>query len=93
MVLLFPLISVFVDASSRRFTASSAMIAVALMTWIIPYIAPNYPMLCVLRSSVNVCIAIVDSMPLIADYVKKESRGLACCMTATFTGCFQVINF
>lgn len=93
MVLLFPLISVFVDTSSRSFTASSTMISVALMTWIIPYIAPNFPLLCILRASINVCIAIVDSMPLIADYVKKESRGLACCMTATFVGAFQIVNF
>ena len=50
-------------------------------------------MLCVIKASLTVCLAIVDSMPLIADYVKKESRGQACCMTATFVGGFQIVNF
>lgn len=66
---------------------------VALMTWIIPFVAPNFIMLCVLRSIVNVSLATVDSIPFVSDYVKKESRGLACTMTAIFTGIFQMINF
>ena len=69
------------------------MVLLALSIWIIPFVAPNFSMFCVLRSIITVFLATVDSIPFTADYVKKESRGQACSMNALFCGIFQVINF
>ena len=44
---------------------------------LIPYTAPNYPLLVFVKSLTFLLGSIVDAHPLIPDYVKSESRGKA----------------
>ena len=61
--------------------------SVALFT-VIPYTAPNYPLLVFVKSLTYVLGSVVDAHPLIPDYVKSESRGraVAIALVGTVTG-------
>ena len=93
LIMCIPFIAIFVDLNSRIVTSSFGMILCALLTWAIPHISPNYPALCFARAIITICLCLVDAIPFVSEYVKKESRGLACCMGALSVGIFQIINF
>ena len=50
-------------------------IALGIMTWMIPQTSPNFVTLCFIRSLVSLFTGFLIMNPLIADYIKSESRG------------------
>ena len=49
----------------------------ALFLWILPRTAPSFILLCVTRLLLGYCMGFCITNPLIADYIKNESRGKA----------------
>ena len=52
-------------------------IGVAVMNWLVPKTAPSFVFLCFVRSLAGLFTGFCIMNPLIADYVKSESRGQA----------------
>ena len=65
------------DLFGRRIPLLIALLGSILLTFLIPHTAPSFPWLCFVRSLIGLCNTILMGSPLIADYVKKESRGRA----------------
>jgi len=61
----------------RKMTIGLSFLATSLVFFVIPYSAPNYNLLLACRCAIGVTMAAPVSHPLIADYVKRSSRGKA----------------
>ncbi len=89
-LMLTPFITFVYETIGRRIPLIYAMLSTNLLIWLMPYVAPNFKMLCVLRAFVGLSNTLVISAPLISDYIKKESRGLAVTVNTAFIGLSQI---
>lgn len=49
----------------------------ALLIWLLPRTAPNFAVLCLVRTLISYFNGFLVTSPLIADYIKSDSRGQA----------------
>ena len=61
----------------RRLTLFASFLLTSLVYFAIPYTAPDYNLLLLARCAIGITMAAPIAHPLIADYVKKNSRGSA----------------
>ena len=70
--------TVFVEALlGRRCVIMVCLFSSVALFGVLPYTAPNYPLLVFVKSLTFLLGSIVDAHPLIPDYIKSESRGKA----------------
>ena len=74
--LITPLIGYLYDLLGRFWVIIPSCFILALGLGLIPFSAPHYWLLCVLRAVISCFVNVVMINPLIIDYVKTESRGL-----------------
>ena len=70
-------VSYVLEIWGRRNTIAFGYLTTAGVFFLLPYSAPSYTALIVLRSLIGITMAGPLANPLIADYVKKNSRGKA----------------
>ena len=71
------LVSYLFEIWGRRFTIVISYVLTAGAYFILPYSAPNYSNLMVIRCVIAITMSAPISHPLVADYVKRSSRGKA----------------
>jgi MFS family permease len=71
------LVSYLFEIWGRRITLVISYVLSAGVFFILPYSAPDYNMLMVMRCLIAITMSAPLSHPLIADYVKRTSRGKA----------------
>ena len=76
------------ELAGRRIVLVTCLFGSVALFVILPFTAPNYPLLVLVKSLTYVFGTTVDAHPLIPDYVKSESRGRAVAMAllGTITG-------
>ena len=72
-----PITGYFFDLFGRRGPLLIALMISILFTFWMPNTAPNLYLLTFVRTIVGVCNTLLAGSPLIADYIKNESRGSA----------------
>ena len=65
------------DVFGRRKTLLCSNLLAAIMMFLVPYTAPSYWRLVIVRAGIQVSVQGANCMPLVTDYVKKSSRGKA----------------
>lgn len=71
------LVSYMYEIWGRRLTLVVSYVLTAIFYYLIPYSAPNYNTLLFLRCLIAITMSAPLSHPLVADYVKRASRGTA----------------
>ena len=61
----------------RRGPLLVALLTSILLTFWLPNTAPNFLLLTFVRTIIGVCNTLLGGSPLIADYIKNETRGSA----------------
>ena len=69
------LVSYLFEIWGRRITIVLSYILTAGVYFILPYSAPDYGMLMLMRCLIAITMSAPIAHPLIADYVKRSSRG------------------
>ena len=72
-----PFIGYMYELAGRRVVLTTCLFGSVALFTVIPYTAPNYPLLVFVKALTYVLGSIIDAHPLIPDYVKSESRGRA----------------
>ena len=65
------------DLFGRRRPLLLALLSTILLTYWLPHTAPNFTLLCIVRTTLGLCNTVLTGSPLIADYIKNQSRGKA----------------
>ena len=65
------------DIIGRRKTILFSMLANVVLLFIMPYTAPHIWLLVATRTMISLFNTIMETSPLVVDYIKKESRGTA----------------
>ena len=65
------------DVFGRKKTLLGSNLLAAIMMFLVPYTAPNYWLLVLVRAGIQVSVQGANCMPLVTDYVKKKDRGKA----------------
>ena len=76
-LLVWPFYGYIFELFGRVCPLTVGPICVAVMNWFVPKSAPSFIFLCFVRSFAGLFTGFCIMNPLIADYVKSESRGLA----------------
>lgn len=71
------MVSYAYELIGRKWTIFWSFFLTSLVFYAIPYTAPNYNYLIIARCVIGVTMAAPVSNPLIADYIKRSSRGKA----------------
>lgn len=82
------LISYVFEILGRKLTLFISFFLTSILYYLIPYTAPNYNYLIIVRCLIGVTMAAPISHPLVADYVKIDSRGKA----TALIGCGMVLG-
>lgn len=85
-----PFLTYVYETIGRRIPVSYALLSMNLFIWLMPRVAPNYELLCVLRALIGLSNTLIVGAPLISDYVKQESRGRAVAMGTMAIGISQI---
>ena len=72
-----PFLTYVYETIGRRFPVAYALLTTNLLVFLLPQVAPNFTLLCVLRAIIGLNNTLIVGAPLISDYVKQESRGRA----------------
>lgn len=70
-------ISYMFEIWGRRFTIVFSYLLTSIVYFFLPYSAPDYGMLMIMRCLIAIFMSAPISHPLVADYVKRKSRGKA----------------
>ena len=95
-IVFLPFIGYIYELAGRRCVIMTCLFASVTLFGVIPYTAPNYPLLVFVKSLTFLLGTTVDAHPLIPDYIKSESRGkaVAIALLGTITGeVFAMIFF
>lgn len=76
-ILVLPFVGYSYELLGRRFTLGLAFFLITSTTYTVPYCAPSVELLGVTRLVMTIGLMTLSCHPLIADYVKKNSRGKA----------------
>ena len=76
-LIFLPFIGYVYELAGRRCVIMTCLFSSVALFGVIPYTAPNYPLLVFVKSLTFLLGSIVDAHPLIPDYIKSESRGKA----------------
>ena len=76
-IIFFPFYAFIFELIGRRIPLLGGIFLLAITCFFYPWLAPNALALVVLRVAVAMITTLFVSCPLINDYIKKESRGLA----------------
>ena len=58
------------ETIGRRFPVAYALLTTNLLIWMLPQVAPNFTVLCILRAIIGLNNTLIVAAPLISDYVK-----------------------
>ena len=75
-LLLAPITTYLYEILGRRTTLTCVVIIITIPSFFQPIIAPHFYILFALRALIGMGNFLIHGAPLVADYVKKESRGL-----------------
>lgn len=89
-LILTPFLTYLFETVGRRIPVSYALLSSNVLFWVMPKVAPNFTLLCVIRAFIGLNNTILIGAPLISDYIKQESRGKAVALSALFLGLSQV---
>ena len=79
-MLFTPICGYIFDLFGRRIPLLLALVTAILLTFFMPHTAPDFTKLMVVRTGVGLSICILMCSPLVADYIKNQSRGTAVSM-------------
>lgn len=80
--LVTPFLGYVYDLVGRFWFMIPACFALTFFLSIVPFSAPIFWVLCMIRAVMSIIINVVHVSPLLVDYVKSESRGLAMALGA-----------
>ena len=89
-LLLSPCLAYVYEMVGRHIPVAYALLSTNILIWLLPKVAPNFTLLCVLRSIIGLSNTLIVGAPLISDYVKQESRGHAVAINTFAIGLSQV---
>lgn len=70
------------DILGRKITLFTSTLLSAIFMFLIPFAPTVYPWLYIIRMAISITYAAPNAQPLVADYVKKNSRGKATALYA-----------
>ena len=85
-----PFMTYVYELVGRRIPIAFVLLSTNIIIFIMPKVAPNFFALCALRAIVGLNNTMIMAAPLISDYVKKESRGMAVTVNTLAIGLSQV---
>lgn len=85
-----PFVAFVFELCGRLLPLSVVMILSVFLIFMTPRVAPNFMMLCLIRSMIGISNTLVNAAPLAIDYVKQESRGRAVTMNAVCVALSQL---
>mmetsp|Transcript_17153 Transcript_17153/g.23131 ORF Transcript_17153/g.23131 Transcript_17153/m.23131 type:complete len:192 (+) Transcript_17153:106-681(+) len=80
--LVTPFLGYVYDTVGRFWFMIPAMFAMSIFMAILPYTAPSFGALIVMRAAIAIVVNVISVNPLIIDYVKNKSRGLVVSLTS-----------
>lgn len=85
-LMLCPMFGYIYDIFGRRVPIYTAIFGSIICMSLMPQVAPNLNLLILIRTIQSTFCVLIISNPLIADYIKKDSRGKAIALVATGMG-------
>ena len=85
-----PFLTYFYETIGRRIPLIYALLCTNLLFWLIPKVSPDFTLLIAIRSVIGLNNALLIGTPLIADYIKQESRGKIVALCALAYGLSQI---
>lgn len=87
-----PFLTYVYEMIGRRIPLAYALLTTNLLVFLLPQVAPNFTLLCILRAIIGLNNTLIIGAPLISDYVKQESRGRAVAINTLSIGISQVFS-
>ena len=81
-----PFLTYVYEILGRRIPIIYSLFCSNLLFWLIPKVAPNYTLLCLLRAIIGLNNTLLIGAPLISDAIKHESRGKAVAISVMAIG-------
>ena len=81
-----PFLTYVYETIGRRIPLTYALLCNNLLFWLMPRVAPNFTLLCAIRAVISLNNTLLLGAPLISDYIKTESRGMAVATSALAIG-------
>jgi len=78
------------ETVGRRIPLTYALLCTNLLFWMMPRVAPNFTLVCAIRAIISLNNTLLLGAPLISDYIKTESRGMAVATSALAVGLSQL---
>ena len=85
-LMLCPMFGYIYDIFGRRIPIYTAIFGSIICMSLMPQVSPNLNLLILIRTIQSTFCVLIISNPLIADYIKKDSRGKAIALVATGMG-------
>lgn len=89
-LLMTPFLTYVYETVGRRLPVAYALLSTNLLVYLLPKVAPNFTLLCILRAIIGLNNTLIVGAPLISDYVKQDSRGAAVAVNTLAIGISQV---
>ena len=89
-LMMTPFMTYVYEMVGRRLPVTYSLICTNILVCMMPKVAPNFTMLCILRAIIGLNNTLIIAAPLISDYVKQESRGKAVAINTLAIGLSQV---
>ena len=77
MLVFIVIVGYVYDLLGRKWTLAGGVALSSLMALLIPYTAPSLTMLIIIRTGMILGMSVLNSHPLVNDYVVKQTRGRA----------------